>query len=433
VFEAVRAIHDVPIEGAMPALAALARQRRFPDQAGGRVINANFRLGTAEAALALAGLAADLEVPDSTRLAALAALEDWHRNTRRDRVLGQWRPLPARDGQLAADALKPVLGWLLKQGSGPVAAAATRAAGSLGVPPPTEELLDFFRNAKVDARLRADALASLARDPGPTFQAAVSVALLSADEPFRRQGVRLIPRAGLADPLGRLKPLAAEGPVRIRQAAVAALGELTGPEADSALTDLLEAAAAGKAPAAFHLDLLEAAATKKDAALARAADRLRALRPAGDPLAPWWETLEGGDAEAGRKIFFENHNAGCLRCHKIKGAGGEVGPPLDGIGGKQPRRYLLESLMLPNAVIAKGYDLTTLHLESGAVAIGRVEAETGGEVRLVLPDGKRARFKTSEIAARSGSPSAMPEGLAKVLSPREIRDLVEYLAGLREP
>ena len=74
----------------------------------------------------------------------------------------------------------------------------------------------------------------------------------------------------------------------------------------------------------------------------------------------------------------------------------------------------------------------TLQLTSGAVVIGRVESESAGEVRLIVADGKRVRIGVSEIETRIASPSAMPEGLAKVLSPRELRDLVEFLASLSE-
>jgi hypothetical protein len=36
-----------------------------------------------------------------------------------------------------------------------------------------------------------------------------------------------------------------------------------------------------------------------------------------------------------------------------------------------------------------------------------------------------------DIARRERGPSAMPEGLANALTPRELRDLIEYLATLR--
>ena len=47
-------------------------------------------------------------------------------------------------------------------------------------------------------------------------------------------------------------------------------------------------------------------------------------RAASDPLANWRECLEGGDSKLGKEIFYEKAEAACLRCHKIKGEGGDV-------------------------------------------------------------------------------------------------------------
>ena len=40
-------------------------------------------------------------------------------------------------------------------------------------------------------------------------------------------------------------------------------------------------------------------------------------------------------------------------------------------------------------------------------------------------------METSEVVERRPDISAMPEGLTKFLTRRELRDLVEYLAGLK--
>ena len=41
------------------------------------------------------------------------------------------------------------------------------------------------------------------------------------------------------------------------------------------------------------------------------------------------------------------------------------------------------------------------------------------------------KIPLGDIARRERGPSAMPEGLATALTPRELRDLIEYLATLR--
>ena len=62
VLEAARAIHDVPIEAAMPALAALTANPAIKDpNILNRAVNAHYRLGKAEDAKALAALAAECQ------------------------------------------------------------------------------------------------------------------------------------------------------------------------------------------------------------------------------------------------------------------------------------------------------------------------------------------------------------------------------------
>ena len=96
VVEAARAINDVPIDAAMPQLAALARRPGLSDPLGFRVLNANFRLGGKENAEAVAAFAARADVSETLRIEALHELADWAKPSGRDRVMGVWRPLEPR-------------------------------------------------------------------------------------------------------------------------------------------------------------------------------------------------------------------------------------------------------------------------------------------------------------------------------------------------
>ena len=44
-----------------------------------------------------------------------------------------------------------------------------------------------------------------------------------------------------------------------------------------------------------------------------------------------------------------------------------------------------------------------------------------------------AVLKKKDIDRRRGGQSAMPEGLVKTLSKRDLRNLIEYLASLKDP
>ena len=122
----------------------------------------------------------------------------------------------------------------------------------------------------------------------------------------------------------------------------------------------------------------------------------------------------------------------CLRCHKLEGQGGEVGPDLAGIGGKQTREYLLESIVEPSKQIAKGFETVELTLVTGQVRSGVLKGEDAKQVRLMTPEGKLLSVPRDDIEERQAGKSAMPEDVIKVLTKSELRDLVEFLAGLKE-
>jgi hypothetical protein len=110
VVEAARAIHDVPIREASPALAALVRLPGSEDSETSyalhrRVIDANLVLGSEAAALALAAHAANPAYPKEMRALALEALGEFAQPRSREIVWGSWRPLAERDPAVVHAAL----------------------------------------------------------------------------------------------------------------------------------------------------------------------------------------------------------------------------------------------------------------------------------------------------------------------------------------
>jgi putative heme-binding domain-containing protein len=121
-----------------------------------------------------------------------------------------------------------------------------------------------------------------------------------------------------------------------------------------------------------------------------------------------------------------------MRCHKVKGVGGDVGPDLAGISSKHDRQYILTSIVAPNAMIAPGFENNLLTLQDGNMVAGVVSAEDDKEVTITPPGGgDKVKVQKSTIKQRDKIPSAMPEGLGDVLGRRDLRNVVEYLAGLK--
>jgi len=122
-----------------------------------------------------------------------------------------------------------------------------------------------------------------------------------------------------------------------------------------------------------------------------------------------------------------------VRCHRVgTESGGEAGPNLAGAGGKYPREYLLESVVKPNAKIAAGFDTIVVTLKAGGIAAGIVASETADLLSLRDMENKLHEIKKADIAKREGAPSSMPEIFGAILTKSELRDVVEYLASLRD-
>jgi putative heme-binding domain-containing protein len=92
----------------------------------------------------------------------------------------------------------------------------------------------------------------------------------------------------------------------------------------------------------------------------------------------------------------------------------------------------LKSIVSPNADIAPGFESVLLTLKDGSLVVGIASAEDAQEYTITpLTGGEKMKVKKAAVKQRDKVPSAMPEGLAEVLGPHDVRDVVEYLASLK--
>jgi quinoprotein glucose dehydrogenase len=430
VLEAARAINDLPITAALPQLASLIDDVKLPDFVMIRVVNANFRLGTPAAAAALAKFAGDPAAPVRWRVEALKDLESWQTPGARDRLTNLVRPLVNRDPNVARNAAGPAIASILNGAPDRVRVAALALVQKLGVND-SGVLLRLLADNKLSTDVRVGALRALAGQNDPKLADAIDTAMKSPLDRLRAAAIEAMAR--LPDAAARVVPLLNKGTVREQQAAYAALGETTGKAADDALAKALDQLLAKEIKPELQLDVLDAAAKRQSPEIRQRIQKVESQwDAAADPLSPYRVALQGGDAQAGDRIFHERSDASCLRCHTIHGTGGIVGPVLDGIGAKQNRDYLLESIVFPNAKIAPGFESVIVRLKDGKAVTGIVKKETGSQLELIDADGKRIDVSKADIQSRERGQSAMPEGFAKILSKRDLRDLVEYMASLKK-
>ena len=445
ILEAARAIYDLPIESAFTQLAVLAGQpSRLVNKNTGaaaapdlqtavlrRSLNANFRLGKLENALALAEFAGRKEFPESLRAEALARLAQWVKPGFRDPLVGLWRPIPAREARPASLATRGELPAILKDAPDSVRIAAIHAAVALEINSVTPALFDLATNPKLAVELRKAALAGLGSFKDPRITEAVAIAVVDRAQPLREEAARWLGQLNASDAIGQVAATMERGSLVEKQTALRALAEIDAPATDQILAAWLDLLNENRVPRELQLDLLEAAKRRPSESLQRKLQKIEASRPGNDPLAAYRETLYGGHASGGQKLFFERAELGCARCHRINGNGGDQGPDLSKIGGATVRETLLESLLFPDKKVTPGYETVIVKMKSGKTYKGRVKNETERELLLTSPEEGFLVLGKSQIESRENGPSLMPADAAKLLSRHELRDLIEYLASLK--
>ena len=430
VLEAARAINDTPIEAASPNLAALIGRRSASDPLLRRVLNATFRVGTPESAVALAQFAADPAAPEPMRLEALAMLGEWAAPGPRDRVVNIHRPLPARSADPALAALRAVMPGVLR-GSPQVAQAAAQLAAKMGIAEVAPALRATIADADQPAAARADALRALAAVDSRGIETAITAALADREGPVRAAGRELLFAKNPAEALPLLAEAVERGAPVERQQALVLLGPAKLPGAREIVSAALDRLQADDFPAEARLELVEAAGRPADGPMQEKLAAYAKAKSAHGPLADYLETLAGGDAERGRRIFHEKVEVSCVRCHKAGAAGGDVGPDLARIGADKSREYLLESIVVPNKAIARNFESLQLVTDDGLRHVGVVRREDATTLELLTAEGRTVTIPVDSIEDRRPAKSAMPEDLVRLLSKQELRDLVAFLAGLR--
>lgn len=423
--EAARAIHDEPIGEAMDDLANLIERPNMPSSLARRVLNANFRLGTASHAKAVAQLVLR-DVDTDLKVEALEALAEWSEPSGRDRITFFWRPLPKREPSIARQAATEVLPQAL-QADARVRQAAASLAGTLNIEELRPELKQLVNDANQPAAVKVEALRALEKLQDPQINDVVRQALSSKEEKLRSAALELLARLDPQAAVPLLQEVLNDGSTNEKQNALATLGQIDSDNARSLLQQWLTRLLEGNVPPAVQLELLTAARKQSD-------DNIRSLlaeykdRLASDPIGSHLASLEGGDAERGRKVFFEKTDVSCVRCHRIDGRGGEVGPDLSKIAAEKSRRYLLESIVTPDKEIAKGFETLVLALTDGSIQTGVLKEETETYLRMITPKNVFVNIPKDDIELRQTGKSAMPTDLIQHLSPFELRDLIEYLS-----
>jgi quinoprotein glucose dehydrogenase len=216
-----------------------------------------------------------------------------------------------------------------------------------------------------------------------------------------------------------------------KQAALVTLGTLPIDNTKPVFDRLLDRMDKGNLPAEIHLELTEAVKASNSEPLIAKIDEIRSRLSPETLDEAFYDAMYGGDPERGSGIVFRHQTAQCMRCHSYNDYGGNAGPRLNAIGAKLSRQELLEALIDPGKRLAPGYGFVTIALKDGKTFSGIIQEEN--DVSLALKIGSRADtvIRQDDIDKKTYAPSSMPD-MKNFLTKREIRDLVSFLATLKE-
>lgn len=395
------------------------------------------RLGTVIAIVGRQGTAADLAVllekavdpkafPREVRIKALETLSDAATNRKivpagkLDSIVTILpKPGEKADAELIGSALRAITHWNVTQAVEPLMTLATDEKTAR---PVRAECMSAL--AKIGGEKGRDELARIAREGmAPDFRIPALAALSESNPEIA---------APIAAELwsGAKVPAAAD----IRSVLNGFLARNTGPEAlskaigtaklsqDTAKLVLRQLYAIGRSDASLVTALSTAAGIAEDLAPPTDAE-IKALMA---------EVTAKGDAKRGEHVFRNEANS-CLKCHAIRGAGGQVGPELSDIGTVSPVDFLITSVMVPEAAVKEQHQMMTALTTDGRILQGIIVDESTETIRLKDAEGKEFTIPAAEIEERKTGGSLMPKGLPKLMTRQEFVDLIRFLSELGKP
>ena len=438
VFETIRAVHDLPIRELQDRLASLAleqtphgKHRPFP--IAHRILNANFRLGSESHADRISRIAADQTLSIEIRLEALEALREWNHPSAFDRVTWHLRPhIKTRAKNIGPWIKNNILStfseFLNHQGNStqPKIERALSVLAQILIDHdlidaqtaesvvhrqeiPVSARIQFLRHLITNKSLTVETATSLLSDPESHIQAISAAALVGFEN---EQGWMFFKRSLAGANIDSI------------QHSLAELDQIDSGRKTRLLSAALERATKSVFPKPAWLDLYESAVVIPDSIPSLSGFLESQIE--GNELGLAALSIEGGNPDKGKSLF-QHHPAQCIRCHQIDGFGGSAGPDLSKVGQSLNRQEILESLLHPNKRIAPGFESTTLDLSNGEVISGIVQLETDQNLILRLADRSIKTVSKEQVSFRSKQQSSMPP-MGGILSRRELRDLVSYLA-----
>ncbi len=434
VTETARAINDdLSIEGALPALGDVLNDYRFTNEALiRRAINANLRLGNDTSMQSLIDYARHEGSPVAMRAEAIAALSTWAKPSVLDRVDGRFRGVVTRNPMTVKTKTADIFIQLSSNKDALIRLSSVKAIGKLTIDNASTQLITLLKNDP-KPEVRAESLKSLASINDKQIGAAITKALSDKEKSVRIVGLDLLPKMDISKELmvKLLTDVINTKTIEEKQAAITTLGSLPLASSQIVFEQLLSKMKDGKLSPEIYLELADAIDSTHSTQLISQFKDISKVQSPDSLKASYAGSLLGGDSNRGARIFYGNQTAQCIRCHAYGDYGGSAGPRLNGVASRLTREQILESLIDPSARIAAGFGTVSLELTSGKKINGILQIEKPNGLLVKVGDKPDTLITTESIAKRTNGMSSMPP-MRFLLSKKEIRDVVSFLATMKE-
>ena len=118
--------------------------------------------------------------------------------------------------------------------------------------------------------------------------------------------------------------------------------------------------------------------------------------------------------------------ANCFKCHSVRGEGNNVGPDLSNLV-QRDYASVLKDIRYPNAALNPDHLSYSIQLADGEEITAVLQKDNRDAVTIADISGQKTIPKTQIKSIKPTTLSLMPEGLDKVLSSEELKDLLTFL------
>jgi quinoprotein glucose dehydrogenase len=429
--EAARGINDdLSIPSALPALAATLKEKRFTSEALlRRAINAALRVGGEKELDILIDFSKRNDISDAIKAEALATLGTWANPSVLDRVDGRFRGKIQRDPALVKRKIQSLIPTYLKETNPETLVAVAGLLANLDIPEANADLAKIYAETK-EIKVKNAILPALSQLKYAQLSSLIKTGMEDKEESVRTTALGLLNNDNVSKEnlQAIVQSIFTKGGVKEQQQLLVVMSKLDKDKTVSILEGLVAQMKDKKLSPNLNLELQEAVDATGSESLKSV---LASMKNDATPMSDYASALFGGNRNEGRIIFQYNSTAQCTRCHAVNGEGGNVGPDLTNIGNTLTREQLLQAMIEPTARLAPGYGSVTLKLKEGQEVTGILVKETEEALTLKTSDAEPLVVPISRISKRENMTSSMTP-YAGVLSKREVRDIVEYLSGLKK-